>query len=586
MISSLLAVGEIALLAVSWTFAGLLLLPRQLREEEDSLLVWTTALALGAGVSAIAITGLAALHRLSRGSTLAVAAAVAAAGVVAIWRLRPRWSERFPRDRAARVALAALAAMGAITLFATLGPPSSMDATVYHLRVPKEFLRTGGWTKIDVLQSFQPLYVEMLFAEGIALGGGTVAALAHWVLAIGAVGASAAWGRRLGGGASGLWAALAFGGTALWAWESTSAFIDLGLALFAGLAFYWATRPDRGWPSVVLAGAFAGLAGGSKFTGLIAAALAAVAAFAIAWPDVRRGVQRMLGVGGIALLVASPWYLRNLALTGNPIYPLLNKWFHLPVVMFSRYEYGNGRDLLHLLISPVDLLVRGTAFSEGWSVGPAFLILAPVGLIARRSRAAFVGAGIIAAWWLVWFWSSPQVRLLLPIMPIGAGLAGAGFCACFGSRSRAARVLAVAALAVATAEGLGIAALYAKVNEKVVLGLEDASTFLRQHSWNYVAYEQTNRLLPADAKVATTGTALWNNLYYLDREASFLGGDDILGAELHQAGFTHDLRVVECPLAPAMPGRVVIKEGEYPLRASRLRGGVKMQVCYRLSALR
>lgn len=584
MISSLLAVGEIALLAFSWLFAGLLLVPRRIRQEEHPIVVATTAAALGAGATAVILTALVACHRLTRGFIVAVAVAEVVAAVVTARRLRPRMGEPLRRDRPARIALWSLAAIAAITLFATLAPPSSMDAVVYHLRVPKEFLRTGYWTKLDDVHSFQPLYVEMLFGEGIALGGGPLAALVHWALGIAAVGAAAMWGRRIGGPGSGTWAALALGGTALFAWESTSAFIDLGLALFAGLSFYWATRPDAGTPGALLAGAFAGLAGGSKFTGLIVVALTALAAFGMTWPDRRRAVQRSLTIAATALLVASPWYLRNVALTGNPVYPLLNEWFHLPTRKLSGVAYGHGRDLLHLLISPIDLIVRGTAFAEGWSVGPALLVLVPVGIIAFRSRIALVSAGVITIWWLVWFWSSPQTRLLLPIMPMAAGLAGAGFTVLLRSRARALRLFAIGLLGAATVEGLAIAVLYARLNAPVVVGMEAPATFLEQNSWNYVAYEQANRLLPAGSNLAATGI-FWNNLYYLDVPITFVGDDEVPLTELRAAGFTHELRITECPLAPT-PDRPVVVEGEYPLRASRLRGGVYKQVCYRISSIR
>lgn len=584
MIPSLLAVVEIALLAFSWLFAGLLFVPRRIRDEEHPIVVGTTAVALAAGATALVLTALVASHRLTRGSIFGLAVAEVVAAVVAVRQLRPRIGESVPRERLARIALWSLAVVGALTLFATLGPPSSMDATVYHLRVPKEFLRTGYWTKLDDVHSFQPLYVEMLFAEGMALGGGPLAALVHWALGIAAVGAATMWGRRFGGCGSGTWAALAFGGTALYAWESTSAFIDLALALFAALSLYWATRPDSGTKGALLAGAFGGLAGGSKFTGLIVAALAALAAFAMTWPDRRHALRRAITVGATALFVACPWYLRNFAMTGNPVYPLLNQRFHLPIRKLSGLEYGHGGDLLHLVFSPLDLILRGAAFSEGWSVGPALLVLVPVGIVALRSRIALVAAGVITVWWLIWFWSSPQTRLLLPIMPMAAGLAGAGFSVLLGARFRALRLLAIGVLGAATAEGLAISALYAKLNARVVLGMEDAATFLEKNSWNYVAYEQANRLLPAGSHLAATGI-FWNNLYYLDVPITFVGDDEVPVADLRAAGFTHELRITKCPLAPTLD-RPVVVEGAYPLRASRLRGGVYEQVCYRISSIR
>jgi hypothetical protein len=152
------------------------------------------------------------------------------------------------------------------------------------------------------------------------------------------------------------------------------------------------------------------------------------------------------------------------------------------------------------------------------------------------------------------------------------------------SRWRAARLVAIGALGVATAEGVAIAALYAKLNARVVVGLQDAPRFLEENSWNYVAYEQVNRLLPAGSNLASTGI-FWNNLYYLDVRTTFLGDDEVPVASLRAAGFTHELRITQCPLAPT-PDRPVVIEGEYPLRASRLRGGVYKEVCYRISSIR
>jgi len=540
-------------------------------------------------VTALSLTALAALHLFGHQAirlfTILEAAAALTVALIKRRELRAEIGARV--DDRTRVWGAAVLVLGVIllaTFIATCAPPSAMDATVYHLYAPAEFLRTGTWTKLDEVQSFQPLYVEMLFAQGLAIGGGPLAALVHWLLGVGAIGAAACWARRFG--ARGLWAAVMFGGSALWVWESTSAFIDLALGLFASLSLLFAVSSELGGAAVCLAGVFGGLAGGTKFTGVVLAALSGGVAFARSWPDRKVAFRSLLVVGTIALLVASPWYIRDALLTGNPFFPLANKVFGLPPQPLASMTYGLGTDLLHLLSSPFDLLARGENFDQGWALGPAYLAFAPVGWVLLRSRrsheAALVGAYALA-WWLIWFYSSPQTRLLVPMLPMLAGLGAVAIDALLASR-RALRLVTVCILGVELTGGLAAAALYLRTAGPVVLGKESADSYLRRTSWNYVAYKLTEKLLPADARIAVTGSA--NNLYYFDRPAHWLGKLPVSTARLAAAGFEYELRVLPCPLEPLDdPRRMVVSEGDFPLPASRAAGGIYAQACYRLSTV-
>jgi hypothetical protein len=361
-------------------------------------------------------------------------------------------------------------------------------------------------------------------------------------------------------------------------------FIDLGLALFSSLALYWAVAAELDLSGAVLAGAFGGLAGGCKFTGLLFAAICALLAFAVEWPQVRRGVRRLLVIGLIALVVASPWYVRDWLLAGNPIYPLANRLFGLPERALSTLVYGLGRDPLHLLSSPFDLLARGDKFDQGWSLGPAYLAFVPLGILMLPSRLTKLVAACLAVWWLVWFYSSPQTRVLLPILPPLAGLAAVSIGALLASPRPSLRAGALAVLGICCASALGMAALYLKVNGRAAMGLEAADAYLRRHSWNYVAYDRANLLLPADARVASVGFG--DNLYYLRPPAVWLGRELRSTSELQAGGFTHELLISDCPAPPLDdPGRSVLATGPYPLRASHLSGGVFATVCFRLSTV-
>ncbi|HEY2899724.1 MAG TPA: hypothetical protein VGL59_04040, partial [Polyangia bacterium] len=432
-LTALLHVAELAGLTAAWLLAGYALLPRRLRTDEPFLIA-STAFALGAGLTAVAVTLAAALGVMTRATLWAIQIAVVllAARGAGDWRRQQmpallafhsslRTSLRTSMRRwPTRLALAALLLMALATLLGTLAPPSSMDATVYHLTAPRAFLRAGRWVALTgIVQSYQPLYVEMLFAQAMGIGDDVLAALVHWVLGIAAVATAGAWSRKLGGSAC--LGMLIAGASALFAWESTSAFVDLGVATFASLAVLWATRAEIGAASWLLAGVFAGLAAGSKLTGAFAGLLAAGVSLCATGPDWPAARRRFLAIGALAFALALPWYVRNLLLIGNPFYPVGNTLLGQPPAMLASGYYGTGHSVWALLRSPFEVLFAGDAFDRGWSLGPAYLALLPLGIWrTARTKAGRLAMGTLLAWWLFWFFSSPQTRLLLPVAPIAA----------------------------------------------------------------------------------------------------------------------------------------------------------------------
>src|SRR5215468_10986405 len=132
MLAALTHLLTAAALGATWALAGYRLLPTRLRTDEEPLLVWSTALALGAGASSILLTALAACHLFARPGIAVVTlvvAFVALAGAREAARARPVFRGgggglRWP----ARLALLALGGVLLFTLLSTLAPPSSMDA--------------------------------------------------------------------------------------------------------------------------------------------------------------------------------------------------------------------------------------------------------------------------------------------------------------------------------------------------------------------------------------------------------------------------------------------------------------------------
>jgi hypothetical protein len=132
----------------------------------------------------------------------------------------------------------------------------------------------------------------------------------------------------------------------------------------------------------------------------------------------------MLAAGGA-------WYLKNLIVTGNPVYPLAfgGKWLTpltRQVVHDSLHQYGLHEGLWRLPLLPVDLIVHGGAFDRGRYVGTAIFVLALLALWTQRTRLVlllWLGALVFAA---IWWEESPQARFLLPALAVLAAVGGAG----------------------------------------------------------------------------------------------------------------------------------------------------------------
>jgi hypothetical protein len=152
------------------------------------------------------------------------------------------------------------------------------------------------------------------------------------------------------------------------------------------LAVYFLLRHARrqgGTVALCLSALAAGLAMGSKPVGvvfvppLVALALAVV----LTQPaGARDKLLRVLLVGSLPLVTAGYWFVRNMALTGNPIYPLevrilgkpiLNGWYGPDAMRFSQYyvPVRDWRALCDTLLAVLDPRLAPiwiAALATGW----------------------------------------------------------------------------------------------------------------------------------------------------------------------------------------------------------------------------
>ncbi len=224
-----------------------------------------------------------------------------------------------------------------VAIVACFRPPGGheWDAIAYHLADVKIFLANHRISSLPTEHhSNFPFTMEMLFAVGLLYDGYVLANLFHFLMAALTVCALIAAGSRLFGKPAGCISALLFATTPLVLWEASTAYIDLGFGLFSFLAavavissvksdpknkFTSATQTE--W--AVLAGISMGGALGMKYLALIP--LIIYGGFLLSQ---RVPIKTAAIFFGLALTIGSPWYIKNIVLTQNPVYPFMFKIFH------------------------------------------------------------------------------------------------------------------------------------------------------------------------------------------------------------------------------------------------------------------
>ncbi|MDQ7773654.1 MAG: glycosyltransferase family 39 protein [Elusimicrobiales bacterium] len=470
-----------------------------------------------------------------------------------------------PLSAADTLLLFLLAGVLAMNLAAALGPEIFYDALVYHLAAPAGYNLAGGIEHIPYnLYSNLPMAHGMLYSAALFLGGDVCAKLLNFSAGLFSALAAFALGRRLYGRRAGIWAAALFYCVTHVMVSSWSAGTDTLLTLFSALALFSALRAEGegryGW--LALAGLMAGMAMGTKYTGLFPVLGAGAAYIARERRFDRAMIRELAFTGLIAALVVSPWLAKNWAYKGNPVYPFMTSVFGADPLSSPEKIKGflaetrqmEGFELKRWLLHPWEVTMGRAGNSEFFS--PLFLALLPVCfLLAAPSAAAPPLWAYFLTVWLTWSLSSSMVRFLMPALPAaGVLMAGALSGRSLSGLKGAARWAMLASFCVSAAWGAVI--FHSQGRHLVPLGYETREEYLPKtrpfHSYSsWRAYDYINRNLPADAKVLVIGDA---RTFYLERPhlassvfdlnpavelASASRGGGELYSRLREAGVTH-----------------------------------------------
>ena len=227
-------------------------------------------------------------------------------------------------------------------------PPISRDALIHHLAIPKLWLTNGGfyetpWAKY----SYYPMNIDLLYLVALYFKNDIAPKFIHFAFALGTGLLIYLYLKKRLGRNWGLLGVIIFVTTPIVVRLSASAYVDLGMTFFTtGSILGFVKWRDSGYNLskwLIISCCCMGIALGSKYNALIAwFFLNLIVAYSYAkdthkqLPALRYGVMFFT----ITALVASPWYVKNYILTGNPFYPLFESFFGL-----IDHEGGKGSAL-------------------------------------------------------------------------------------------------------------------------------------------------------------------------------------------------------------------------------------------------
>lgn len=438
-------------LAIGWVAAmagiGALVLPRRcLSCENLPILRWTTWSAAGIGVVSIVVLGLGLAGWISRTSAWGIIAVGWMSLAIRAWRAvretpanslaDTRWLwRRIELTRWIWLLLCAAPGLAVLIVAPSVLPgvlwgdePHGYDVVSYHLQIPREWFEAGRITPLSYnVFSYFPQGMEMHFLLGMHLLGGPwnamyLAQYQHSAVAVLAACAVSGGMRESGRGAAVVGAVLMLA-TPWLSMVGSVAYNEALLLLYAALAMIWLQRAmeSGNWPMGALAGAMGGLACGAKLTGIaMVVGSLAVAAVAVARPMRRSFSLSMLFVV-TAAVCSSPWWARDLAWAGNPVFPEATSVFG--DASFSPSQVERWHAAHHLLGESGGAMARLRAAFErvpmDWRYGYALLPAAMIalGINWRDRRAQFLGAVLLlqSLFWVCF--THVQGRFFLTALP-------------------------------------------------------------------------------------------------------------------------------------------------------------------------
>jgi 4-amino-4-deoxy-L-arabinose transferase-like glycosyltransferase len=324
-------------------------------------------------------------------------------------------------------------------------PPISKDALVHHLAVPKLYLKNGGIYEIQFMPfSYYPMNLDLLYMVPLYLGHDIIPKLIHFCFAILAAWLIFNYLKRRTNHNYALLGVIFFLSIPIIVKLSITVYVDLGLIFFSTASLIFLLKwVEQGFKVKELAfsALFCGLAAGTKYNGLITLVLLTLFVPFVFSRYSHRTKPSFFSAAGygmlflwIALLVFSPWAIRNYLWTNNPVYPLYDSFFNPQEAIKSQsIDLFTFRSLVYhepwwqMALLPIRVFFQGQDGSPQLFDGKLnpFLLMLPFLAFCRMKEdppilrnekkilLAFAGLFFASAF----FTSDMRTRYISPIIP-------------------------------------------------------------------------------------------------------------------------------------------------------------------------
>ena len=467
-------------------------------------------------------------------------------------------------------------------------PPTSRDALTHHLAVPKLYVKHGGIVEIPALAfSYYPMNLDLMYTVSLFLGNDIVPKYIHFAFALLTAALIFAYLKRRLNSLMALTGAIFFLSLPVIVRLSTTVYVDLGLVFFSTLSLIYFLKwieSEYKTSCLMISAIGCGLALGTKYNALIVLLLLAL--FVPLVYTAKKKVPADPGASGpeflnlkmsikavgysviyvlVALVIFSPWAIRNYAWTKNPVYPLFNQFF-------TSSETDRQSDADHEKLEIIGEAARGPAglyspfttrkiiYGEAWwqtlliplriffqgeddrprqfdgRLNP-YLLLLPIfaffanrnpDRIVKRERNLLVAFAVLFII-ISFFKADMRIRYIAPAIPALVILAIFGLhnilTAIDGGLNGTARTICKSFILFAVACSVFLNAgymwqLYQRIDPLSYIGGRlTRDQYIERYRPEYAAHQYANKNLPDNARIL--GLFLGNRSYYSDRELIF-----------------------------------------------------------------
>ena len=483
------------------------------------------------------------------------------------WKLaREMMDEDRKRDGLSSILLLYVGLVFGVTFLVALTLPTKFDSLVYHISLPKIYLQENQFQFVPWLMYWgMPQVTEMLFTWAMGLGSLQTPLMMGWLVGLLAsiavfrivqinvsktagyvslasllagytTAQSLSWGYVN-------WMNMLFGTAFLvcmWQWYKAQVDTYQGQNNKGILG-------ENGRYFLTLGGVFVGFSLGVKYTsGVLVLIGIIIILFGSKKIGRKRGWSNLFLFLGAAFLTFSPWLMKNVLATNNPLYPFIFPAGSMDRIRLNFYQNQPTYDAwwkVFLLAVSSTILGKEGAAGFGASIGPLLFPLGFVGAVLGKkekmqSKELYKTALLIIIpgliiWGIAGFFSGflIQTRLYYALFPSVAVLAGMGFKGMKDLRIKKIRLQSVVAAMILLVIGLNSFQML-KINlEKLVfsnvVGLVEDEEYLSVNTGWYAPAMEELQELPKGSYVLL----LWEprGLYCIPR----CNPDEILDRWIH-----------------------------------------------------